>query len=173
MGKGGEGREGCQSWLVLRSSETRALADAHRWRAMRIGISSLASCIACEGRAVWAVVQSAKKRACDFYHTEFVQRSLSILCNACGRAVEKLYFSAGALTGIIEGLWRALRWAQATESAATASWEKVAMSPCGFVPLLFEHESATRPAPACMVSWYRVPHGVMTACGPSHADHAP
>lgn len=88
---------------------------------MRIEIPSPATCIEHKGHtAVRAVVVFAKKRAGDFHHTELVQRSLIILCDACERAVEKLYFSAGALTGIIEGLWRALRWAHAIGSAATA-----------------------------------------------------
>jgi hypothetical protein len=123
--------DGCQFWLVLPRSSGLSTGFAPNRHDMRMVVPSPARCIARKGRAVWALVLSAKKRAGAVYHTKLVQRSLLILCDACDRAVEKLYYSAGALAGTIEGLWRALRWAHATEPAAMTSKQRLAMIPYG------------------------------------------
>ena len=54
------------------------------------------------------MIKWAKDHAYEYYHSPAVQQSLLTLSNACENAIEKLYCSAGALVGIVEGLWQAL-----------------------------------------------------------------
>ena len=67
------------------------------------------ACITHAGLAIPALVVWAKDHALEHCHSLFVQQSLLILSDACSGAIEKLYCSFGALVGIAEGLWQALR----------------------------------------------------------------
>ena len=68
----------------------------------------LASCKRCAGHGVTRTVARVSK----LVNSKRVQQGLHALRQAGVRAVERLYYAAGALAGVIDGVWRCMRSAQ-------------------------------------------------------------